>query len=326
MMLIQSTSTDPSTINIIKWLCKNEQQFIRIDDTAFVTNINILDSNYIVELNNGTIINTSEITSYWYRRGEFSLLLRSQKTQNENFNKEYNNYIFREKKSLLELFIFHLKYHIYSIGDSASCVYVNKNINLLIAQKIGLNIPKFIVTTSKNDLMLFYNKCKNIITKSINESFSFRKKEAIYPIFTEKIDDLVLKNIPDNFESTLFQEEIQKKFEVRSFYLKGKFYSMAIFSQKDKQTKVDFRKYNDDLPNRNIPFKLPKNIELKLTKLMNELKYESGSIDIIYGLDNKFHFLEINPIGQFGMVSYPCNYYLEREICNSLINHTQNEK
>jgi hypothetical protein len=35
--------------------------------------------------------------------------------------------------------------------------------------------------------------------------------------------------------------------------------------------------------------------------------------------DGRFVFLEANPIGQFGMTSKPCNFFLEREIALSLM-------
>jgi hypothetical protein len=34
----------------------------------------------------------------------------------------------------------------------------------------------------------------------------------------------------------------------------------------------------------------------------------------------EYVFLEVNPIGQFGMVSAPCNYNLEKKIAQYLIN------
>ena len=95
---------------------------------------------------------------------------------------------------------------------------------------------------------------------------------------------------------------------------------MAIFSQNDKQTKVDFRNYNDNKPNRYVPYVLPKNIELKITQLMQKLDLNTGSVDLIKNHDGNYVFLEINPVGQFGMVSEPCNYYLEKIIAEYLIN------
>lgn len=89
---------------------------------------------------------------------------------------------------------------------------------------------------------------------------------------------------------------------------------MAIFSQQTDQTSVDFRKYSRETPNRVVPFKLPVEIESKLKKVMSILGLNTGSIDLIYTLDSKFVFLEVNPVGQFGMVSYPCNYQIEQKI------------
>jgi hypothetical protein len=45
-----------------------------------------------------------------------------------------------------------------------------------------------------------------------------------------------------------------------------------------------------------------------------------GSLDLIYSIDNEFVFLEVNPVGQFGMVSKPCNYNLEKILAKELLN------
>ena len=55
------------------------------------------------------------------------------------------------------------------------------------------------------------------------------------------------------------------------------------------------------------------------------IKLKNGSIDIIRGVDNNYYFLEVNPVGQFGMVSNPCNYNIEEKFALKLI-ELQNEK
>jgi D-alanine-D-alanine ligase-like ATP-grasp enzyme len=47
---------------------------------------------------------------------------------------------------------------------------------------------------------------------------------------------------------------------------------------------------------------------------MDKTNMKSGSIDILVGKDKRYYFLEVNPIGQFYQVSYPCNFYLEKRI------------
>lgn len=109
---------------------------------------------------------------------------------------------------------------------------------------------------------------------------------------------------------------VEKKYEIRSFFIDNKFYSMAIFSQTDEQTKIDFRKYSN---NRNEPYKLPFDIENKLKSLFKKLDLNTGSIDLIVDKNDNYIFLEINPVGQYGMTSFPCNYNLEETIANYLL-------
>jgi len=44
------------------------------------------------------------------------------------------------------------------------------------------------------------------------------------------------------------------------------------------------------------------------------LVYKMIYLDLIYSKENEYAFLEINPVGQFGMVSYLCNYHLRQFI------------
>ena len=60
---------------------------------------------------------------------------------------------------------------------------------------------------------------------------------------------------------------------------------------------------------------LPKEIEQKLTELINSLNLSHGCIDLIFE-DNKnnYVFLEINPMGQFKDLSDKCNYQIAKSI------------
>jgi pyruvate carboxylase len=68
-----------------------------------------------------------------------------------------------------------------------------------------------------------------------------------------------------------------------------------------------------------VPYKLPDNVEEMILKLMKKMGYNSGSVDFIVDKQFNHYFLEVNPVGQFGMVSYPCNYFIEKEIAKDLM-------
>lgn len=191
------------------------------------------------------------------------------------------------------------------------------------AKKNGIMIPETFLLNKKTNLSKIVEK--GIITKSIFDPILIttktknEHKHPIYMMYTSQIKSEDLKHIPENFFPSLIQKSISKKFEIRTFYLMGDFYSMAIFSQQDNITQQDFRKYNWDKPNRNVPYILPIKLEKKLNNLLIELQLNCASIDIILDEDNNYIFLEVNPTGQFGMVDFPCNYGLHRKVAETLI-------
>ena len=58
-----------------------------------------------------------------------------------------------------------------------------------------------------------------------------------------------------------------------------------------------------------------------LLALMRKVGLDTGSADLIRAVDGRHVFLAVNPVGQFGMTSLPCNYHLEREVASYLIDH-----
>ncbi|MCW3071897.1 MAG: hypothetical protein JWO44_1787 [Bacteroidetes bacterium] len=196
---------------------------------------------------------------------------------------------------------------------------VNKLIVLLKARNLGIAIPGTYILADKTrigDLLLK----EELITKPYHEINSIEYNKTRYTNYTSTVTAETLSVADHEIFPTLVQKKIQKLFEVRSFFLNGKFYSMAIFSQASDKTLSDFRNYDQESPNRTIPFQLPSELEEKLKQLFKELGLNSGSLDLIYTVDDEYVFLEINPVGQFSMVSYPCNYYLEKLIMETLTN------
>lgn len=159
----------------------------------------------------------------------------------------------------------------------------------------GLDIPATYITTSSFHLP----QSKTLITKGISDNISGESlKDSISFESQTNIVDLNEINFTNSFPS-LFQEYIIKEFEIRVFYWKKHFYPLAIKSQNNEKTKIDFRNYDSEKPNRNIPIKLPKELLKKLKKLFTILDLNSGSIDLILEKDTKkYIFLEINPVGQ----------------------------
>lgn len=190
---------------------------------------------------------------------------------------------------------------------------------LRLAATVGLEIPATLITNDKRELQDFKNRHGRIVTKSASEGRTFTHCGVRYTTYTVEVDQKEIDDAPERFFPSLLQELLLKDFEIRTFFLAGSCYSMAIFSQLDSQTSIDFRHYNSQRPNRMIPYRLPPGEEESVRRFMRAMSLETGSLDIVRTKDGRHVFLEVNPVGQFKMVSEPCNYRLEKKVAEYLM-------
>lgn len=307
MVLIISEEADYSTNVVIDWLLFYNEKFVRINEED---NLNVdFNGTDIVFKKDDCSFSFNEIKSVWYRRGDLSLKFKEiGESQLDSFR--------RRELSKIKEFIHYKLSKIRNINNYYKVDY-NKLIVSDIAREIGFLAPTDLLYNNKLSLASD-RECFDfrISTKSVSGNSMFQYQDFFLMGFTALIEEH--DEIGDYFFPSFIQNYIQKKVELRVFYLNGVMWSMAIFSQDDSQTNIDFRNYNKKQPNRNTPFKLPNYIQNKITELMNKLGLNCGSLDLILTDRNEFYFLEVNPVGQFGMVSNPCNYYLHKEIAKYL--------
>jgi len=320
-IIIISEQRDQSTSEVIKWILHFKADVIRIniDDPSF--NIILIDPERLQVSTFQGLINITKNSLVWFRRislGSATFL----KGTSKNFDDKYRIFQLQERNDVLKGFVAWFMNNC-KIISSPLTNKPSKIDVLLVAQKLNLRTPDWIITDNKKDLSLFLEKHNSIVHKKFNH-FSFQENGTFHKILTELFSKEEVNKSPDKFEQSFFQEYIDKKYEIRTFYWLGHFYSMAILSQNDPQTKIDFRNYNKQKPNRTAPFNLPKEYKEKLLMLSKKMNLDTGSFDTLVDEKGTFYFLEVNPIGQFGMVSFPCNYSIEKKIAQNLIrNSTQ---
>jgi ATP-GRASP peptide maturase of grasp-with-spasm system len=321
MLLVLSSRFDHSTAMVAEWLIQKNVVFRRWngEDTCVSMSVEIKrEGELAVDLVNSTSgnISLSDISKYWYRRGEFLIFKPVIKTRKSDvFN------ILRQEWIKMNGFLFSVLREKPHLGDITLEKDHNKLYSLLLATKSGLFVPHTLVTTEKQKIdKVYVLPSFKIITKAINNLFSFISRNRIYAVGTEVVELEHLNLLKSIFLPTLIQEKIDKAFELRIFFLGHIFFPMAIFSQLDDQTSVDFRNYNREKPNRCVPYLLPSEIELKLVKYIDLMGLDTGSIDLIVTKKGEFVFLEVNHIGQFGWLSENCNYYIEEVIAEHLSN------
>jgi ATP-GRASP peptide maturase of grasp-with-spasm system len=303
---------------VIDWLYYLKKAFFVVNenDTCQVVKLTI-DGNFVIKIKD-TLLSSKDIDSVWYRRGALRVpeINIDAETESLQMTQYFKHFYYKENTRIID-FINRKLSRIKNINNQLYA-NVDKLMVLETAAQIGLSIPESLITSEKKILCSFIQIHGSVITKPATECFCFHDDKCSFNTYTEIITEDFLASLPETFPTSFFQCNIHKRFEIRTFYLHGICYSMAIFSQNNPKTMIDFRHYDEVKPNRRVPFKLPTSIEKKVNQLMQTLKLTSGSLDFIYGTDKMFYFLEVNPIGQFGMTSYPCNYSLEKIIAEYL--------
>lgn len=325
MILIFSSSDDINTTMVAEWLIAYNKKYVQVNGDDHTTRFEHYDiaGDKLIITQKGRQINLLEADSIWYRRKglTFKSLRLSRKGYFKKVLHDIPSYHVRhneqEFQSLLEFVFYTLQGRSRLLGNYFYST-LNKLRILDMAKKHGLLIPDSYVVTTRTALESLRKKSGGIITKSLSDGVYVMTKKHGYYSYTEKLTPKLIKDIPDSFFPSLIQPEIRKKYELRVFCLHDRLYSMAIFSQTNKDTQVDFRKAMPGDTTRSVPYRLPAHIGKKLLKLLKELNLNTGSFDLIVDTDNNYIFLEVNPVGQFGMTSIPCNYYLEKKVAEAL--------
>lgn len=322
MLCIISEEVDSTTDIVCNWLNYYQCPFIRINrekTTKYEVVVCLGEQKEEIIIKRGiTEYNLSDIEKVWFRRGLFDFRQGHYDILLDNTAKQCIDAHLSDECNTLESFLYYILKQKNGINHPFVYNY-NKLTALHEAQKAGLKIPQTLITGNGEIIRNFIAFHEQCITKNIQDVIFLRfddNSQISQSTVRIKKEEIKLSK----YWYSLFQKEITKKYELRIFFFMGKFYTAAIFSQRDPTSSIDFRNVdiNGERPNRIVPFSLPTFIKNKIRKLMKTLKLESGSIDIIVDKQDDYYFLEVNPVGQFNFVGQICNYYIEKNIAQNL--------
>ena len=315
-IIIFSENQDYSTNYVMKWCKAKGYQVNRINSDDRQLKVFISERSVQV----ATSFDRFEIDKNslcWFRRAEMpSVYVKYQ--HKDPLQNEIEIFNFTERKqafsSLKSWVTQNCKYSSYIAADKFTKVDV-----LLKAAELDIQVPDWI-TTSEKEYAVEFAKNYDFVACKPFEGFIFSDKDGAQKTLTEKLNFSDISAFHPTFIPRFFQQYIEKKYELRNFYFHGRHFTYAILSQSNEKTAVDFRNYDNDRPNRCIPFVLPDEYSKKLTLLMQKLELDTGSCDILVDKDDNYYFLEVNPVGQFGQGSHLCNQNIEEYIANHLMN------
>lgn len=172
-----------------------------------------------------------------------------------------------------------------------------KLFQLQLARKMGLRIPKSILTNNPKIADNFLKSNKFSIIKPISNGLQVLNNGS-YSIYTTEIrSDFFSKASPSTlFQTPVYlQERIINKYDIRVTIIGETLFAVAI--SKQNKNEVDWRK--PELKKEYKTIDLPNILKEKLIKLNKSLNLVYSAIDLIQTPNNEFVFLEVNPVGEW---------------------------
>jgi glutathione synthase/RimK-type ligase-like ATP-grasp enzyme len=116
----------------------------------------------------------------------------------------------------------------------------------------------------------------------------------------------------------VFQEQIPKQWELRVVYVNDKVFVGALDASVYDTSKVDWRKPGVDVGVWQH-YDLPEQVLRRLQIFMDKLGLLFGALDFIVTPLGEYVFLEINPIGEWGMLEKDLDLPIASAIADTLL-------
>lgn len=188
-------------------------------------------------------------------------------------------------------------------------------LQLRIAQNIGLKTPKTCITTDLKVLENFASINGRVILKPGNlPGLKLQNKRLLAHIIN--VHELTSDEL--RFAPCLFQEYIEKSFELRIHVIGDIVIACKIESQKGGGTEIDWRNYNlKDTPH--SEYHLDLELCEKCIQVTKLLGYEFGIIDAIITPEGEFVFLECNSQGHWLWIEELTGLSITKTIASHLL-------
>jgi glutathione synthase/RimK-type ligase-like ATP-grasp enzyme len=171
---------------------------------------------------------------------------------------------------------------------------------LLLATRLGLRIPRTLITTDVDRARAFVRACPNGALCKPLISTGVVIDGTPLQIWSHRLTDPEIDQVLDTvaLAPTQLQEYVEKKYEVRATVIGAQVMAVKIDSQKVERAHHDWRQV-DPFTIPHEPLVLPTAISSALLEFTRSYDLQYSAFDLICTPDDEFVFLENNPNGQY---------------------------
>src|SRR5579885_3770164 len=263
-----------------------------------------------LRLADGTQIVLEECTSIWYRRPTRMLPRDDLPHLEQTFiQREAHAGIWGWLRGLPAFWVNH---------PDAVRAAGQKPEQLQRAAALGLAIPHSLVTNEPEAFKQFYEECHgNVIYKLMGYPWYTDKDEMPISTYTSLVSrEMLAEAHRVTATAHLFQEFVVKKCDVRVTIIGEEVFATEIHPLSE-ETQIDFRADYGKLFH--APHTLPDHLRERLLALTRSYHLAYAGIDLLLTPDDRYIYLELNALGQFGWLEGRTGVPLYRKLATLLI-------
>jgi hypothetical protein len=314
MLFILTNSQDATVTYLISVLEKSKIPFLRLDTDRLLPRIALSYSQGEPSMRiDGRWYRAESVSDIWYRRPE--------KIKDDRFdNSPESRYTLAEWTEFIECFFAHVPKERWVNHPSFNTLASRKLEQLTTAVKLGFAIPATMVTQEPDELRTFFKMHQGrVIVKPLSSGYIERtgeEKDSL--IYTNLVNKYHLDDLSDLFLCpTLFQQFIQKQFDVRITVMDGDVHAVKLkASEGTGEQRCDIRRNNmSDVVYEAIS--LPAIIDTGIRKLVAHYKLRFAAIDMAVATTGEWYFFEVNPNGQWAWLDISAGMNISRSFVKS---------
>ena len=239
-------------------------------------------------------VNLSDVTAIWYRRTRFGGRIP------ETMDRQFRMASIGECRATVSGLIASLKAFQMDpvpVFRHAS----NKQLQLQVARELGLETPRTLTTNDPDAVQAFAERCPaGLVTKMLSSFAIFDEQGGENVVFTTPLDTEDLEDLSGlEFCPMTFQERLPKKVELRVTIVGDRVFTAAIDPAIQARAAHDWRREGEELLEHWQPGDLPDDVATRLLRFMDYFDLNYGAIDVIVTPEDRYVFLEINPVGEY---------------------------
>lgn len=174
----------------------------------------------------------------------------------------------------------------------------NKLVHLALSVQLGIATPQTLLTSSPDDAERFVDLVGRAVLKS-QRSVYLKRPDGLHAVYTTRVDERLRVQLGRVAATpTLFQEELEKLYELRITVVDGRCFACRIDSQASQLTELDYRKYDFEHV-AHTPYDLPPHVAQQCCALLAATGLPFGSMDFARTTDGRYIFLDLNLNGQW---------------------------